>query len=541
LDKKKATAEFRLFWGEKSVTTKFKDGSIVQILDWTDPGAKGDNVSSDLACLIPATESQSANNVITQPFEQVVDYLLKKYNQAAAPESTFFTAFTSTNDEPFRTMFNGFEVLAGDIRAIEGLPIHIRQVSAAGPDLRYTSSMLPLPAHEKGQNMEYADVVIQFESTGRWPDNLVAVQETKISMLIKLAELLQESVDGLKARIGLENEHSNILNASFLDILYPSGLKYRVRIHHDREKALLEGLIKDRSIAPKVRDEAVIGLLEYNRVFVQASLHTQAIRTLCTRNPQLSGSIRLVKKWFASNFLSSHIEPELIELLVVHVFQKPYPWRAPSSVITGFLRTLLFLSRWDWSRRPLIVDIGGVVTPQLVEEVDAKFEAMRKLDPAMNKYVLYVTTSHDPSGDVWTSRKPSKEAAIWMRTLATKAIDYVKQSGQDCDPRKMLPLPVHSYDFVVHLSSEAIKNGTEAPKYQSSEFKNLRRDVIANVKLADSNAVELFLEELRVCYVFTRPLAFEKLIEDRLYMEAAFYCFTIAYSRLQLEGCGTAS
>ena len=37
-----------------------------------------------------------------------------------------------------------------------------------------------------------ADVILQFEGSGRWPDDLVAIQRTKIAFLLKINDMLQE-------------------------------------------------------------------------------------------------------------------------------------------------------------------------------------------------------------------------------------------------------------------------------------------------------------------------------------------------------------
>ena len=100
-----------------------------------------------------------------------------------------------------------------------------------------------------------------------------------------------------------------------------------------------------------------------------------------------------------------------MELLVIRVFVQPFPWEAPSSTTAGFLRTLHMLSRWDWPREPLIIDSNGSLTPEEVTNMNARLQAWRKIDPAMNTVVLFVASNLDPDGVTWTQWKPLKVVA----------------------------------------------------------------------------------------------------------------------------------
>lgn len=53
---------------------------------------------------------------------------------------------------------------------------------------------------------------------------------------------------------------------------------------------------------------------------------------------------RLAKRWVSAHLFSNSLSEEAIELLVAHLFLKPFPFRPPSSRITGFLRFSFFHS-----------------------------------------------------------------------------------------------------------------------------------------------------------------------------------------------------
>lgn len=51
---------------------------------------------------------------------------------------------------------------------------------------------------------------------------------------------------------------------------------------------------------------------------------------------------RLAKRWVSAHLFSSFLAEEAIELVVAYLFLKPFPFHAPCSRVTGFLRYILF-------------------------------------------------------------------------------------------------------------------------------------------------------------------------------------------------------
>ena len=423
-EKKQEAAAFREFWGEKAELRRFKDGAILETLVWA---GKSQNPSA---------------SSITQ---DIVSHLLRRHVHPEIASATTFAGDSlgemlsggPLNSQQalasFQPTMTAFGEIEAAMRKLEELPLQLRQLSGSSPALRYTSMIPPSGKGEKASS-EVADVVLQFEGSGRWPDDLAAVQQTKIALLLKVAQLLAGSIPGHRSRLGLENEGHSTLNGAHLDFIHPNGSPFRFRIQNEREETLNERKLKDKALGPRQREEAALALAEYRRIFVQAPSHTQSVRGLCTRFPLLSQTIRLVKTWFSSHLLSLHFAEELMELLVVRTFVQPHPWQSPSSVQTGFLRTLLFLSRWDWRLEPLIVNMNGELSREDVETMDTRFEARRRVDPAMNKVALFVASNLDPDGVTWTQSGPSKVVAARMTALARAACAAVHKTGLDLEP-----------------------------------------------------------------------------------------------------------
>ena len=486
-EEKRKAAKFQKFWGEKAELRRFKDGSILESLVWS-PG-------STYAI-----------------FQDITTYLLKRHFGTQIANSLKFTGenFEKLLTRP-RTSTGSFEILRQSftaferqVRDLEGLPLQVRHISPVSPLLRYSSMEQPL--FSLGQPLEIpANVLIQFEGSGRWPDDVKAIQRTKIAFLLKIGGLLEDVDSSIATRLGLENEEKPLQNCAFLDVMYSSGAVFRLRIHNDREQTLLERQIKDKSSEYRAREDAVLALSVYKSSFLQLPFHTQSIATHCTRFPLLSPTMRLVKMWFDRHMLAGHVREEVIELLVARTFLQPYPWRSPSSTMTGFLRTLLFISRWDWRVEPLVVDFTGSMTSNQVNSINTRLEAWRKIDPAMNRTVLFAASNHDTSGTAFTDNGPSKLVATRMTALARSACKLIKEKDLDLDPRTLFATSTADYDFVIHLSPQ-FTGDYHRKEAGKPKYKNLEVQSDASRDKVGYQPVISYIDELKKLYTNTMVL-----------------------------------
>ena len=488
-DKPAATA-FRTFWGEKAELRRFKDGSILESLIWSADGSgPGPGPGPDGI------------------LEQIVTYVLRRHMGTETAEKIRFHGGDAFNRllagsvdianplADFRLVDSSFENLEREIRNLEGLPLHIRQISAASPQLRFASPRAPGMGPLHASSIQPADVCLQFEGSTRWPDNLAAIQRTKVAFLLKIGELMEERTAGLVARVGLENKQRKLLNQAFLDVIYPTGASFRVRIHHERELNILERSLRDKSSDLGKRAEVAFAKATYKRDFIQSPLHTQAVRTLSTRFPLLSPSIRLMKKWRDYHMLSPHISDELIELLTVRTFVHPYPWQAPASVMTGFLRTVAFIARWEWQSEPLIVDFNHEMSVRDVEGINLRFEAWRKIDPGMNRVVMFVVSNLDPEGITWTEHSPSKVIAARLTNLARAARKIANEQALDIHPYTLFKTSTADYDFIIHLNPKVLHDRSNQVQ-KPTLFKNLQLHSDQNMDLVGFDPVKLYLDEI---------------------------------------------
>lgn len=485
-EEQKDAARFRQFWGDKAELRRFKDGSILECVEWN-------------------------GKLPLEICEEIAQYTLNRHlklspdNVRLAGDSlAVANDITNLDKSAFDAARRSFQTLEHNIRSLDDLPLQIRQLSPVSALARYASVDAPLVGHYK-DTVEPIDVNLYFEQSSKWPENLTAIQEAKIEFLLDIDRRLSGAHDNIKTYLGRENREIGISNLAYLDIVYDSGAAFRLRIHCDLEETLLERQMKNKALDHHVREEAEQAGLRFNWLFNILPLHTQTVATYCTRLPALSPTIRLVKHWFAAHKLTGHINEELIELFVLHIFMQPYPWQTPSSITTGFLRTLAFLARWDWREEPLILDTAQELAMDDRNAVQRELEGWRKRDPGMNHTVLIVATSYDQTGLSYTQDGPSKLIAARMTHLAKAACKLVRKQGAHLDAASLFAPALQDYNVLIHLSSKALRaiareTGSDAVAPRTSQFRNLDGAAGKAPLPVRARPVDAFVEELRRVY-----------------------------------------
>ncbi|OAQ79162.1 pre-rRNA processing protein Utp22 [Purpureocillium lilacinum] len=485
-EEQKEAAVFRQFWGEKAELRRFKDGSILECVEWT---------------------SKLPGKIC----EEIARYALKRHLKIMKDELVPLDSGVSSviglshlDKEAFDASRRAFTTFERDIRNLEDLPLQIRQLSPISPFARYSSVEPPMLGFLKS-SIEPMDVNLYFEASSKWPENLTAIQEAKIEFLLDIDRRLTAAHENITTYLGRENREIGIESLAYLDVVYESGAAFRLRIHCDLEETLLERQVDNKTLDLRTREDAVEGLQKFHWLYDTLPLHTQTIATFCTRLQPLSQTIRLVKHWFGSHKLTGHISEELIELIVLHVFLQPYPWIVPSSPSTGFLRTLFFLSRWDWRDEPLIVDSAETLTNDDRLSIRHELESWRKRDPHMNKLVMCVATSSDKSGLGYTRDGPSKLIASRMTRLAKAACKLVREEPLAFDPAALFETSLRDYDVLLRLSPKAVRAivgdaATDPAAKKHSHFKNLDERTGKMPLPVRAHPVDVLAEELQRVY-----------------------------------------
>lgn len=501
MDNKRDVKAYLNFWGqEKAVRMKFGTESPIETVKW-DTNGRGPSVIEQI---VEHISRRHLGNEMADAMTVVADGCVRQVLPDARP--------LSQGSGPGTSVVQAFTAFEKDLRSIEGLPLQVRHVLASGPELRDTE----LKVWSTSSRLPPVDVVLRFEGSGRWPEDLSAIQQTKTVFLLKLRELYLSSHEGVVCSIGLENQEDPILNQAYLNVDYSvSGVIFRLRIDHEHEATLLINKAKDPLSSDVGRKRMARALATYKQTFVSRPAHTQAIQALCRRFPPMSVAVRLMKAWFAAHLLldPAHISEELVELMVAQTFTKPWPWDPPGSPSVAFVRTIYWLASWDWKTEPLILDVSsgvsassdvvsdqnrGALQPKDIESIETKFEAHRHLDPLMNHLAIFAASSVDRDGNTWTDyNRPAKVVAARMTSLAQAASAVLANAKDSLLPEGLFTADLGAFDFVLILNNKAIR-GTKKSSEEMA-FKNLEtRSSVSDAK--DPEAVRSFLHELRTVY-----------------------------------------
>ena len=424
---RESATRFRDLWGEKAELRRFKDGRIVESVVW-------DVVTSDDRSQIPARivrhllgrhfgVAEDATHTPQEQFESVLRFprsISRHYQEISTPTG-------------FKAAISAFDDLVKALRSLgDDLPLAILNISACSEYLRYTSVFVPVPASAISGYIPPMEIVLEFEKSAKWPDDLPAIQHTKLAFFERIAALLMSSIAGLKASVVVGDgvRTSRIQDQARLEILTPQGWAFSIRLWHDREIVLLNQIINNTShiaprkppVNPKECQHAIDALEILTRRFIHAPRHHKAIASLCHRYPAYSGTVRLVKRWLASHWLlHGHVSEEAVEILCASAFVSASMNSSrstarssiggPGSKERGFATIVERLKDWKW-QEGMFIPVYGLSGDKLALE-----------EPGLNRLrstssVWRLSTEVDEEGFMWTSRGPDIVAANRLQALA---------------------------------------------------------------------------------------------------------------------------
>jgi U3 small nucleolar RNA-associated protein 22 len=421
-----AAEQFRNFWGKKAELRRFKDGRIVESVVWdVKTSDERSHIPSLIVRHILGKHFGVAGDAI-QTFQATFDSVLR------LPESVARYHQASSMSAGFKAAMAAFDHLVKVINALgEELPLAVLNVSPSSEYLRYTSVFSPVPASPISRFAPLMEVVLEFEKSAKWPDDLGAIQHMKLAFFERIATSLMGSIPGLKATVVVGERicGSETQDQARLEIVTSQGWAFSARIWHDREATLLDRIIHNRSrILPHVvrKDERKTDGREYRqaleareiyaRRFIHGPRHHRAIASLCHRFSAYAGTVRLVKRWLASHWLlHGHVTEEAVEIICASFFvgnsketTAASLANVPGSKERGFSMVVEFLKERDW--------VNGIVVP-----LYGHLESAITLNTPMawvTSGVWRLSTEVDKEGHVWTSRGPDVVAANRIRALA---------------------------------------------------------------------------------------------------------------------------
>jgi U3 small nucleolar RNA-associated protein 22 len=197
-----------------------------------------------------------------------------------------------------------------------------------------------------------------------------------------------------------------------------------------------------------------------------------------------------MKYWFDSHLISQVTE-EFVELVTIHTFVSLQPWDPPSSLMSGFYRTLTLLSKWNWQQEPLILNMGGDLNSNDIKAIETRFSAWRNIDPAMKKVTMIIASDIDHDGVSWTlDNRPPKVVAGHVSRLAHVAVEALGKNPEELNLDNIFKPHLTPYHFLIHLDNKQ-NNKVNRP---TTKYKNL--ELPGSSSSRSQNLGRLYVDEL---------------------------------------------
>ncbi|KAH3900894.1 probable U3 small nucleolar RNA-associated protein 22 [Saccharomycodes ludwigii] len=480
--------QFREFWGPKCSLRRFKDGSIVNSCVWSTSATK--------PVVVSILEYILKHHLGDEVSLQTSDML--KFNELLPlPNIPGANSTSILNLSSFFNLKKSFDELYKILFRME-LPLSIKSITPVGNSFRYTTLLQPVPfAYSNPDFLQ--DVVLEFETSSKWPDELTSLERTKTAFLLKIHEKLEESYADYNSYFARDESIPNNLEIITLNVLTPEGFGFKFRVLTERDEILYLRAISNARYELKAELERTF--LKFTSKYLGSIRHTRTIENISHSYHLYSPTVRLFKKWLDSHLLLYHLPEELVELIAMKPFVDADPYFIPGSLENGFLKILKNLSQWNWKEDPLILDLIKPEVVGIAEESDyisheilttettkklsekltlaqyktiqSNFKTMRKTDPQGLHIQFFVASKNDPSGILYSSGI-QLPIATRLTALSKVAVNFIQLHGINDKTIKLLFSPgLKDYDFVFKLK---IPMPLRLSSGCSGEFKNLAVD-----------------------------------------------------------------
>lgn len=457
---------FKNFWGPKASLRRFKDGSITHCCIWSSSSSEP-IISEILQFAIKRHISEKAE--IKSLGTKLLQDMLPLPNLPSSSNTSI------VNLGSFYSLKQSFDELYKKIFKME-LPLAVKSILPIGSAFRYTSLCQPVPFAYSNPDF-FQDVIIEFETSPKWPDELVSLEKSKAAFLLKIRAQLDEMYgESYKSFFTRDESVPYNLEIITLNILTPEGFGFKVRVLTERDEVLyLRAVSNARN---ELKPELEKTFLKFTSKYISSIRHTRSIESISHHYQLYSPTVRLFKKWLDVHLLLEHFPEELVELIAIKPFVEHSPFFVPGSLVNGFLKVLRFLSQWNWKDEPLILDLvkpeehvddSNVSSSDPAHTLDKKFTdkltlaqykgiqgnflKLRKTDPNGLHLQFFVASRNEPSGILYSSDIPLP-IAVRLTALAKIAINLVQSHGMNKQTIDLLFTPaLMDYDFTVHLKT----------------------------------------------------------------------------------------
>ncbi|CAK8696286.1 unnamed protein product [Clavelina lepadiformis] len=496
---------FREFWGDCSDLRRFKDGSICEAVFW-----KGEDASARRNIPLRVCKhilsrhcniSPSSFSFAATQLDMFLSFPLKPLKNGVT------IGYNGTGEERSSEIMLAYNNLCEDLRSLKSLPLSITNLQGISPVLRFTEVIPPSCCQPNGKNPTISvneeqiqvpvpdkscpnfyppiEVLCHMEGSGKWPQDVDALQRLKAAFHIAMADELKSNNEEIVC----------MPYQTYVDVL-KDGYVFRVCVAYHREIGVLQTQ-KNKDGMVKIRNTSQSLALEKQTVYLPHLSST--IHGLCQKIPSYGLTCRLAKRWISSHLLSRQISTEAIELLVAFLFTDPQPYTVPSSAQSGFLRFLHLLATYDFASNSVIVDVNGSLTDEEKETITSHVSKHRDTLPAM-----CIMTPKDKMRSLWTSSGPSKLILRRLKDLAKiyQSLLEGKLFSTYMELKPVFTPSMTAYDVLIHLKSQWLPRRHESVSQVQNSMSSKHRaiaDVTFDLRIlpvVNFDPVQMYLDEL---------------------------------------------
>ena len=408
-DQEAEALEFRGFWGEKSELRRFADGRICEAVVWERPEGERHLIVGDIcAHILP----------LHVPGILSVAAVAGQLDAQVSPEERGGSVLGRATDfRRFKSAKTALAELTNVLRNLKGLPLGFSSLEPLASELYGSSVLSPVPLGEvRNACAAPLSCILRLESSGRWPQDLSAIQATKSAFLLAIAEELRMTCGLAAHTIVLANSMLHGLcytGGPGLDVVH-SGFVFRLHCHVPLERDLL---VKSKQ---RVLAHAFDATMHYG------PLHAATMAKFVHTHAVCGPTVRLAKRWISAHLFDRLIPDEAVELLACSAFVSPVGHAPPGSHLAGFIRFLQTLTRFDEKNSSdhafaVVLDVPDEASRAAVysrSEELSKANAGKRSEELAGSPALLLATAYDPEGGAWTGASKAT-AGRPLPTLAT--------------------------------------------------------------------------------------------------------------------------
>jgi len=158
------------------------------------------------------------------------------------------------------------------------------------------------------------EIIIQLEGSGKWPNDVKALQRVKASFSIELSQKLS-------TQFGL----ITYANSDYVDVLQ-DGFIFRIIIACRKELVLLRQIKTPEGLIKTIENEIADELESKTEIMPKMS---SALNAINRQYLSYGISCRLTKRWIASQMIGHYFDDIVIELIMASIYLNSSPYTVP--------------------------------------------------------------------------------------------------------------------------------------------------------------------------------------------------------------------